>query len=394
MSKLDDLIKEYCPDGVEYTALLAVTDVLYGYPCDSSLFNENGDGKPLVRIRDVLRGNTSTFTTEIIPDKYLLSSGDLLIGMDGNFHVGNWKVDGAVLCQRVCKVFSKNDTILMNRFLSHLMRPIVFEIENNKQSGTVKHLLDKDLKSIIIPVPPLPVQAEIVRILDSFTETEQELENQLALELEKRKMQYEYYRKQLLSFSDKVIWKTLGEIGKVSMCKRILKNETSSIGDIPFYKIGTFGKQADSYISKDTFEKYKTQYSYPKKGDILISAAGTIGRTVIFDGEPAYFQDSNIVWLANDESQVLNQFLFYWYQTSPWKVSTGGTISRLYNDNIAGAKVPVLPLNIQETIIQKLSKLETICFDLYSGLPAEIEARHKQYEYYRDKLLSFKPLET
>ncbi len=187
----------------------------------------------------------------------------------------------------------------------------------------------------------------------------------------------------------KVVWRTLGDIGKVSMCKRILKEETTPDGEIPFYKIGTFGKQADAYISRLLFEKYKSQYSYPKKGDVLISAAGTIGRTVVFDGEPAYFQDSNIVWIDNDESQVTNEFLFYWYQTNPWKASTGGTIERLYNDNISRAKVPVLPKDQQKRIVHVLKNFDAICSDLNIGLPAEIEARNKQYAYYRDLLLSF-----
>ena len=84
---------------------------------------------------------------------------------------------------------------------------------------------------------------------------------------------------------------TLGQIGNVSMCKRIMKNETKEIGEVPFYKIGTFGCEPDAYISHEIFEKYKRKYSYPKIGDILISAAGTIGRTIVFDGRPAYYKD-------------------------------------------------------------------------------------------------------
>ena len=174
------------------------------------------------------------------------------------------------------------------------------------------------------------------------------------------------------------------------MCKRIMKHQTSPQGDVPFYKIGTFGKEADAFISNQIFEEFKRLYSYPKKGDILISAAGTIGRTVVFDGEPSYFQDSNIVWIDNDESQVTNSFLYYWYQTFPWIISTGGTIQRLYNDNIAKAKVPILPLSEQQRIVAILDRFDKLCNDISEGLPAEIEARQKQYEYYRDKLLNFK----
>ena len=110
---------------------------------------------------------------------------------------------------------------------------------------------------------------------------------------------------------DGVEYTRLGDIGKISMCKRILKSQTTDKGDIPFYKIGTFGKKADSFISNELFEEYKTKYSYPKVGEILLSASGTIGRTVIFDGTPSYFQDSNIIWISNDESKVTNKFLFY-----------------------------------------------------------------------------------
>ena len=172
-----------------------------------------------------------------------------------------------------------------------------------------------------------------------------------------------------------------------------MKAETSSDGEIPFYKIGTFGKEPDAYISREKFEEYRSKYSYPKIGDILISAAGTIGRTVIYNGEDAYYQDSNIVWLENDESLVLNKYLYFCYQLQPWMASTGGTIARLYNDNISRAKIDVPSIEEQRRIVSILDRFDTLCNDLSSGLPAEIEARQKQYEYYRDKLLCFKPLE-
>ena len=128
--------------------------------------------------------------------------------------------------------------------------------------------------------------------------------------------------------------KTLGEIGKVSMCKRIFKEETTAIGDIPFYKIGTFGKEPDAFIPNQTYHEYRATYSFPKKGDVLISASGTIGRRLRYGGEPAYFQDSNIVWIDNDEQQVLNDYLYHFYGACEWNSTKGATISRLYNDNL------------------------------------------------------------
>lgn len=179
-----------------------------------------------------------------------------------------------------------------------------------------------------------------------------------------------------------VEWKKLGEIGEVCMCKRIMKEQTSDSGDIPFFKIGTFGSTADSFISRELFEEYKSKYSYPKKGEILISAAGTIGRSVIFDGNDAYFQDSNIVWISNDENVVTNRYLYYCYQIIDWKID-GGTIKRLYNYNLKNAFIPTPSLSEQQRIVGILDTF-TASID---NLKEQITQRRKQYEYYRDQLL-------
>jgi len=154
--------------------------------------------------------------------------------------------------------------------------------------------------------------------------------------------------------------KRLGDIGKISMCKRILKHQTSEIGDIPFFKIGTFGKEPDAYITKELYEEFKTKYSYPKKGDILISASGTIGRLVIFDGSSAYFQDSNIVWIDNNDKLVKNSFLFYIYQNIKW-TTDDNTIPRLYNDNLRNMEI-IIPKNSkeQQKIANTLSSLDNL----------------------------------
>lgn len=181
---------------------------------------------------------------------------------------------------------------------------------------------------------------------------------------------------------DGVEYKRLGDIGRISMCKRVLKSQTNSVSGVPFYKIGTFGKEADSYISEELFLDYKSRYPYPKKGDVLISASGTIGRTVIFDGKPSYFQDSNIIWVANNEEFLTNKFLYYIYQTNPWKVADGGTIQRLYNSDLEKIKLPVPPLEVQREIVRILDNFTF----LTTELAAELAARQKQYEYYKEYL--------
>jgi type I restriction enzyme, S subunit len=141
--------------------------------------------------------------------------------------------------------------------------------------------------------------------------------------------------------------KKLGEIGKVSMCKRVFKEDTTPEGDIPFYKIGTFGKSPDAFITKEKYNEFRSKFSFPKKGDILISASGTIGRRVRYDGEPAYFQDSNIVWIDNNEKLVLNDYLYRFYEICNWGASKGATISRLYNDNLKQIEIP-FPKSLSE----------------------------------------------
>ncbi|MDB8626401.1 restriction endonuclease subunit S [Streptococcus parasanguinis] len=149
-------------------------------------------------------------------------------------------------------------------------------------------------------------------------------------------------------------WKTykLGNLGSVAMNKRIFKEETSEAGEIPFYKIGTFGSEPDSFITREKFEEYKSKYPYPEIGDILISASGSIGRTVEYQGEEAYFQDSNIVWLKHDE-RLDNSFLKQFYSIVKWQGIEGTTIKRLYNKNILETSI-ALPSISEQTAIGSL----------------------------------------
>lgn len=175
----------------------------------------------------------------------------------------------------------------------------------------------------------------------------------------------------------------LGEIGKISMCKRILKSQTNEFSGIPFYKISTFGGTPTVYIDEKIYREYKEKYSYPKKGDILISATGTIGKTVIFDGEDSYFQDSNIVWIENDESKVTNQFLYYFLQTNPFITTNGSTIKRLYNDNLRDTKIPNVPSIQQQNQITDILGTLDKKIQINNQINQELEAMAKTlYDYW------------
>ena len=152
---------------------------------------------------------------------------------------------------------------------------------------------------------------------------------------------------------------TLGDFGSVAMNKRIFKNQTTDKGDVPFFKISTFGKKADSFISNNLFEKYKEKYPYPQKGDLLISASGSIGRIVEYKGQKAYYQDSNIVWL-NHNKELLNIYLKAYYQIIHWHGIEGSTIKRLYNKNILATSIFVPDKKEQYELGKLIKKAEKL----------------------------------
>ena len=151
----------------------------------------------------------------------------------------------------------------------------------------------------------------------------------------------------------------MGDVGSVAMCRRIFKHQTSESGEIPFFKIGTFGGTPDAYISRELFDEFKTKYPYPEKGDILISASGSIGRTVEFTGKDEYFQDSNIVWLKHNKS-IINPFLRHLYEVVEWAGIEGSTIKRLYNDNILKTEVSIPTVPEQAKIAGVLDDLDNL----------------------------------
>ena len=214
------------------------------------------------------------------------------------------------------------------------------ELAKKAQGKSVVHIHNEDIGNLIVP---FPTKAEQNKIVDYFSNIDN------LITLHQRKLQHiKDFKKAMLQkmfpkkgekypeirfpeFTDAWEQRKFGDVGSVAMCKRIFKGQTSDKGEVPFYKIGTFGGKPDAFISRELFNEYKTKYPYPNKGDILISASGSIGRTVEFTGKDEYFQDSNIVWLKH-ESEIDNNFLKVLYSVVEWSCE-GSTIKRLYNDN-------------------------------------------------------------
>ena len=231
---------------VEWKKLVSVSNILYGYPFESSMFTEDSSYMPLIRIRDIKPAKSSTFYSGEVLDEYRIKKGDILVGMDGEFNIGKWDDRDGLLNQRVLKIDGKKG-VSIDGYLYHYLGPVFKNIERETAGGSVKHLSAKVINTIIIPLPTLAEQARIVGILDTFSASIENLKEQIA----QRRKQYEHYRDKLLDLEGKegVEMKTLGEVGDICMCKRILKEQTTNNNDdIPFFKIGTFGGIADAFI--------------------------------------------------------------------------------------------------------------------------------------------------
>ncbi len=407
------------PSDWEVKKIGELTNVLTGFPFPGNTILENGNVR-LLRGVNITEGqirhsdDIDRFYSGNIESlrEYALREDDLVIGMDGskvgkNSAIIHKNESGNLLVQRVARLRVKNSKqpisylfyfISSNNFIAY--------IDSLKTNSAIPHISPADIRNYTIPLPSkIEEQQRIANALSDVDTLIANLEKLIA----KKKNIKQGAMQQLLTGKKRLPgfapdertgsrptderrkachsersakreveessgykmtelglipsdWEEtyLGNIGPVKMCKRVMKYQTSEKGDIPFYKIGTFGKSPDAYISKDLYHYLKNKYSFPQKGTVLISAAGTIGRTVVYDGKDAFFQDSNIVWLENDESVLTNQYLYYLYQVVEWKTENGGAVSRLYNDNFKITPIAIPSSKAEQTAIANvLSDVDT-----------------------------------
>ena len=326
-----------------------------------------GKDIPQVGIEDLKRMSSYTLTKD---DIVFSRVGSVDINALVTVRQKGWLFSGRVLRVRP---FKQTDSLYLHYgLLKHSVRS---DIVSRAVGLTMASINTKILGETELSLPPLNEQHRIASALTSIDN----LISSLGKLIEKKKNIKQGTMQQLLTgktrlkgFTEPWVEKKLGDIGSLAMCKRIFQEETSEKGDVPFYKIGTFGQQADAYITKGKYEQFKQMYRFPQKGDVLISAAGTIGRTVIYNGEPAYFQDSNIVWLAHNGKYITNNFLFYIYQRTDWNTEDT-TIARLYNNNFNNTCIH-FPSSIteQQAIATILTKMD--------GEITALEAKKAKYE--------------
>ncbi len=261
-----------------------------------------------------------------------------------------------------------NDILVDSKFFVYMTKCNYFldQINNDSQGSTRTRTSISKIKEMLISIPILQEQKKIGAFISSLdnliTLHQRKLDKMKSV---KKAYLYEMFpvkgekkpKRRFKGFTEDWVQYKLGELGSVSMCKRVFKDQTNSEGDVPFYKIGTFGFEPDAYISKDLFEEYKSKFSYPKNGSILISASGSIGRTVVFCGEDEYFQDSNIIWLEHN-NRVIDPFLKHVYSIIEWSGIEGTTIKRLYNDNVLKTEIMLPSVEEQKAISSCFDKLD------------------------------------
>lgn len=236
-------------------------------------------------------------------------------------------------------------------------------------SGSTVNNLNKELVgNAIVPLPDRDEQVKIGNYLDELDSliTLHQRKYDKLVQLKKSMLDKMFPKPgerfpeiRFAGFTDPWEQRKLGELGSVAMCKRIFKEQTTEQGDVPFYKIGTFGGTPDAFISRELFDEYQRLYQFPKVGDILISAAGTIGRTIVYQGDPAYYQDSNIVWLQHDE-RLDNGFLLQFLNGKSWSSLEGSTLKRLYNKDLLNAEIAIPSPDEQHQIGSTFARLDDI----------------------------------
>ena len=392
MSKLEELIQEFCPDGVECFPLWSVTTwdkrfnsvdrskqpkvINYPYLLAKDMFalkREKGN------VFLLSTGEETGWTTEELAGDYLCEGEVVTIPWGKSRKVTEvMKYYRGKFVTADNRIATSTDTSqLMNRYLYYWMMNQGDTIDSFYRGSGLKHPSMKDILDIRIPIPPLPVQREIVRILDSFTK----LTAELTAELTAHKKQYAYYRDTLFTFTSEIVFKTLPEISEnCDRQRRPITKGNRQTGVYPYYGASGVVDHVADYI----FD-----------GDYLLVSED--GANLLARSTPIAFSISGKNWVNNHAHVLKFNFAelqkyveIYLNSIDLSKYISGGAQPKLNQDNLNRIPIPVPSDDEVKRIVGVLTRFDTLCNDLTSGLPAEIEARQKQYEYYRDKLLTFK----
>lgn len=377
--RVDNLIQKLCNNNIKTVTLQQICNKITTGKLDANAMEEGGQYPFFTCSRKTYKINSYRFDCEA-----LIIAGNGEVG-ETKYYKGKFDA-----YQRTYVLYEFNEEVdvqYLFHYLRGYLKPYVFALS---KKGSIPYITLGILKNFPIPLPPFPIQQEIVRILDTFTN----LTAELTAELTARRKQYEYYRDELLTFGEDVPKVSLSELARFTYGFTDKAKET---GDTRFIRItdiddnGNLRRSDAKYI---TLTEESRKYLL-KKGDILLARTGaTYGKTLyIPDDTPAVFA-SFLIKIELDNSRILNRYYWhfakstqYWTQAEKY-VSKAG--QQQFNSKAVGrVLVPIPPLGVQQKIVDILDKFDKLCADIGDGLPAEIEARQRQYEYYRGQLLKF-----
>lgn len=395
MNKLEELINELCPDGVEYKRIDELCIITRGRVMSKDYIRDNVGQYPVYSSQTENNGELGKISTYDFEGEYLTWTTDganagSVFYRNGKFSVTN-----------VCGLLKVKVDEITTKYLYHILS-ITAPKYVNKGMGNPK-LMSNVMARIKVPLPPLSIQSEIVHILDSFTL----LTAELTAELTARQKQYAFYRDYLLDFSNEDVTKKIPDIdcsnveyiklGDIAKFTYGYTDKAKDYGDTRFIRItdildnGYLNPNDAKYINlNEESKKYLLS-----KGDLLLARTGaTYGKTLYVPNDEKAVYASFLIKIELDNTKILNRY--YWHFSKSnlyWKqanklVSTAGQPQ--FNTNaVSRVVIPVPPISVQENIVKILDRFDKLNNDMSEGLPAEIEARKKQYEYYRDTLLSF-----
>ena len=432
MNKVEELIEKFCPEGVEYKKISDICSINRGRVMSKDYLRENVGNYPVYSSQTADNGVLGSISTYDFDGEYLSWTTDGANAGTIFYRIGKFSVTN------VCGLLKVLDKTINIRFLFYTLG-IEAPKHVNQGMGNPK-LMSNVMADISIPVPPLPIQEAIVKILDNFSSLTAELQ----AELQARKWQYEFYRNQLLSFdredadtsslqSDvsssslkeddpqnttnaqgnfrvtttickprKVKWMRLGDIGTLTRGGNFQKKDfmDEGIGCIHYGQIytyyGTYTDKVIKFLNSDVAKKQPKA----KKGDLVITLTSEniedVCKSVAWLGDKEIAVSGHAAILHHNQN---SKYLAYYLQTKMFfdqkkKYARGAKVIEMQPDKLATIEIPIPPLSEQQRIVSILDHFDALINDISTGLPAEIAARQQQYEYYRDKLLTFKRKEA
>ena len=374
LDSINRVVQAFCSEGVPYKSVSEIAKICRGQVMSKDFLRDNAGEYPVYSSQTENDGMLGKITTYMFDGEYLTWTTDGANAGTVFYRKGKFSVTN------VCGVIDVTDDTISTKYLFYVLSREAPQYVN-KGMGNPK-LMSNVMAKIRIPLPPLAVQQEIVRILNSFTELTAELNEKLAAELTARRKQYEHYRDELLTFGEDVQRRKLVDSCDICRGIRVVRKQLNNSGRYPVFQ--------NSLSPLGFYEKANCRAN--TTFIITAGAAGSLGysSTEFWAADDCYFFEC-----ARDV--ILDKFLFYALDSQQERILgmvRKASIPRLGRSSIENLSIPIPPLPVQERIVSILDSFSAICNNLIFGLPAEITARQKQYEYYRDKLLTFKELDT